>query len=229
MIRLEFGNTCDIGNILFSNGFRPIVYLDQEIGYPQYPIEKEMETDGDKQENAMWQKWQKRYSLTIIGDEPYLDGITVIQLCDDVWITNPVTNIEYKIKDIVFDEVSWNEDDGLGTVKINYSISEIIVSNCCQNMTEECENCAVNITSFTYIGSNTFRATWTTTCTVGYLQIYMSYEGGAYSLEFSGTDLTNLSEDITYGDGTAGRYAVKVVIGTISCNNEDIATLSIGA
>ena len=131
MIQYTFWNTCDIGDILFSTGFKPTFYLNQEMGYPQYPVIKEQEKDGDQNEIDLWSKLQKRYSLTILCDEPTLDGLTISQICDNVWITNPVTEMQYKIKDIVFDDVAWNEEDGLATVKISFAVSEFIKSNCC--------------------------------------------------------------------------------------------------
>jgi len=236
MIKLKWWNTCDLqledgSGVVFTNssgGYNDF-YLEiwlqplTDIGYPKYEIDQEATEDGNNQQQITFQKWDKRYSMTLMADEPFLDGITIIPLCDNIWITNDVTGDEYKIRDVVFSEPNWNE--GLATITMEWSVMSMIRGNCCNQVPLECEeDCSFVIDKLQYVSDCDFSIQiGSNTCTQGWCKIYYAKPGDLPNYTFWGTKTISelqSSQTITIDESPCpdGEWGFKVVIGNHSCD-----------
>jgi hypothetical protein len=234
MIRLKFWNTCDLvledgSGIVFTDSsgnysdFYCLVFIQPliDIGYPKYEVLQEATEDGYAQQQINFQKWNKRYSMTFIADEPFLDGMTIIPLCDNVWLTNPVTDVEYKIRDVVFSEPTWN--NGIATITMEWSIQSILKTNCCNNIPLNCEECSVNIGEIAYVRDCKFQIRIETTCTEGWATLYYRLPGETEYEYYDTAEIEDLKTlytlSIDENPCPDGVWAIKVVIGNHSCDN----------
>lgn len=236
MICIEFYNNCDINPLLFACDndltWKQRVYFDQEIGYPQYPIDQEINQSGDEDNNIMWSKWQKRYTIKIFESEPLLDGLTVMPLCDHVFCTSYITNEKYKIIDIDISEIEWDEKSGMGTCEISFAIDSMVSTACCNAIETECgEECDIRITTLTYDGGNRFSLGGSSNCEQGFAFVYYKIGSGEYILEgtYSYAEfVAGLTIDLDSVE--TATYTWKVVAGNHTCeNSEDTSTVEVVA
>jgi hypothetical protein len=130
---LEWGNSCDFGNILYQNGFVNRLYLDVDVANPSYPIEEEAQPDGNNDPHPVWQKWQKLYRFEDVVPEYMLDALTLIPMHDTIYISLK-SGEAGKVKEISISEPDWDETLGhLARVTIEFSFDSIIKTACCEN------------------------------------------------------------------------------------------------
>lgn len=131
-IKLEWWNSCDIGDIIYQTDFAQWMYVKADVGKPIYSIQKEGSNDGFDEFIATFMKWKKTYKIRIIVNEPQLDALTLIPLHDNIWIyLQNGTNA--KIKDLTISEPQWDNCGCHAVIDIEFTKDYLITTKCCVN------------------------------------------------------------------------------------------------
>jgi len=134
-IRIECVNTCEIG------GIPPVVFASQKLflyyptSKPEYPFEKSVAVDGNKEEKIIWAKVKKRWKISFYAVETVADFCallplygaipTGVNITDTYNVQSPVTDVEV--------EISWPEEtnDCLALITISFSREYVNFDGCC--------------------------------------------------------------------------------------------------
>lgn len=125
-IRIEYWDMDNIaylgGHIDYTSPFRNFLYLQGELGKPEYPFEEEaQERDGlifiEKQIS------KKRYHFEFLANEPLCDAVRLIRLHDFIRIT--FKGIEYSVENIIF-EPKWQEQGNLAVVTAEFDSGTVM-------------------------------------------------------------------------------------------------------
>jgi len=130
-IKLEWWNTCDIDNILYQTGYKQHLYLDCDLGSPEYKLKQEFNTNGDETNLPKFQRWDKIYKFYFYAPEYIADCLSLLPLHDNVWIYTQNEEI-CKCEDVIV-EVAW-EEPCFAKISIQFSQDYIIKTNCCRNI-----------------------------------------------------------------------------------------------
>ncbi len=195
-LKIEFSNSKDIGKILYSKGFTNRLYLDANVSMPTYPTDEEGTLNGDNEFVASFQKWQKRYEISVFAQEYLVDALTFMQLHDYIFITLK-NNESAVVKDVLVD-VTWDDDvECFAEVKISFNVDYVITTGCDEIMKTGCDS-----PRYVCIDVSTFVAAPFTQPLSAGLHI------GDYYFFY-----VNLVDDILYnGDGT-GVYHLQTISG----------------
>lgn len=135
-IKLEYSNSCDLGKVYYAGGFQNVIYLDTEIGAPEYQHEEDGEDNGDGVLIKTFEKLQKIYKFQVLVPEYMADALMFMALHDT--ITLSYTNGLYtaSIRNVIVN-VTWDEDTNscMGIVDVSFQQDDqVLKDNCCTSL-----------------------------------------------------------------------------------------------
>src|SRR5688572_20542031 len=86
-IKLEWWDTCDIGGICYQDGFKNTVFLDTDIGRPDYNILEEGAENGDGVFIKDYSRLQKTPQIQCYVPEYLADALSLLPLHSNVRMT----------------------------------------------------------------------------------------------------------------------------------------------
>lgn len=129
-IEIVYCNCSPVDNILYGEyGYKNRLYLEADIGTPQYKTEEQGFEDGNGVFYATFQKHIKTYGVTIQAPEFITDALSILQMHDQIYIT-PQTGNQARIKDFTAD-VKWQEAGNVAEVAMQFRETVIIKGKCC--------------------------------------------------------------------------------------------------
>lgn len=133
LIKLEWWNTCDLGNIYYLGGFRNKIYLDAIIGEPSWDELEEGAENGDGLFVQDYFRSKKRYQFKCLVPEYLVDALKLIPAHDNKRIsyTNGLFNADIDYCQV---DVEWQDESNgcLGLVTFAFETGDQVVkTNCC--------------------------------------------------------------------------------------------------
>jgi hypothetical protein len=130
-IRLDWNNTCDLGNIYYGGSFVNTVFFEADIGEPEYSIKEEGHENEEGIFIAKIQKRIKSYKFEVFVPEYVVDALVLMPLHDNIFIS--LTNGLYysRIRNV---EVTptWEFNGCMATVEIKFQQDDQVVkTGCC--------------------------------------------------------------------------------------------------
>jgi len=118
---LEYWNSKDLGGILYQKGFKNKLYLDADIGEPEYGIIEEGEEDGENNFLPYYQRYCKIYKTVILANEYMLDALYLVRLHDNIYITFK-TGERFNIYDVQISH-TWENDGYVARLEITFFVN----------------------------------------------------------------------------------------------------------
>lgn len=119
----------DIGNLYYNGGhidyaapFKNYVYLQTEIGKPEYPFEETVQ-ERDGYTFVEKQISEKKYKFEFACPEYLADALRVVRMHDVIYIY--FRNKSYKVDNIII-EPKWQEQGDLAIVKVEFECDTVI-------------------------------------------------------------------------------------------------------
>lgn len=135
-IKLEWWDTCDIGGIYYQDGFKNTVFLDTDIGRPDYNILEEGAENGDGVFIKDYSRLQKAPQIQCYVPEYLADALSLLPLHSNVRMT--YTNGLYAglVRNVSVN-IEWDSEnnDCMALVTISFQQDDQVVkTNCCDNL-----------------------------------------------------------------------------------------------
>lgn len=147
MIKIEWWNSTEIGNTLYSRGFRQQLLLDTILGTPEILEVLVGDSDGEGGVIPSFQRRSKQYKFEVFVPEFLADALNDIRLHDNINITDdlgivyPVTNRNtFEVGDGTWSNTGCNK-----LLTIAFQTGERVIRTNCPP--EQCENEATTCTS----------------------------------------------------------------------------------
>lgn len=132
-LKLKYRNSCDIDNLYYQDqNFYNILFLDADIGKPEYSVVAEGSENGDKEFMPTFQKVKKLYKIEVLAPEYLVDALTLLPLHDNITLYDK-TGESSVIKNIVI-EPEWLDYDCFAKVTITFEQDYNSKTACCGNM-----------------------------------------------------------------------------------------------
>ena len=135
-LTINFSNTCDLGDILYSDGFTQTVWFESETMENSYPQEEEGQKNGESRFVRTFARQVKKYLARTKDLPAYMVDVfnrmklhNTVTLIDLVGDTNTVYNLEVE-HEWLFDDKYYAKLD----LTFDYDES-VVVSSCCVNKT----------------------------------------------------------------------------------------------
>jgi hypothetical protein len=135
-LTINFSNGCDLGDILYKNGFTQTLWLESETMETSFPTEEEGQNNGEGRFVRTFARQVKKYNIKTMTLPDFLIEVLyrlklhdTIQLIDLVGNVNDVYNLEV--------EHEWLGDDKYyATASLTFDYDEaFIIGGCCSNLT----------------------------------------------------------------------------------------------
>ena len=134
--RINFSNTCDLGEILYSEGLEQSLWLESEIMEPTFPLEEEGAKDGYARFIRSFARQDKKWLLRTKALPDFMADVLyrlmlhdTIELIDRVGDTHTVKALE------VEHEYLW-DDKYYAKFDLTFDFDEaVIIGGCCNNIT----------------------------------------------------------------------------------------------
>lgn len=117
MIKLEWSNTCDLGNILYHTNWVQRMYIDSEIANSDYEVQQDGISDGEKDFNQTFGLFGKIYTFEFVATWYVADALTQLPLHSDIRIEEG-SQLAI-VKDI---DVSVDPQDYYCVIKIDFTV-----------------------------------------------------------------------------------------------------------
>lgn len=135
-IKLEWWDTCDIGGIYYQDGFKNTVFLDTDIGRPDYNVLIEEQENGEGVPIMDYGRVQKIPQIQCYVPEYLADALSLLPLHSNVRMT--YTNGLYAglVRNVSVN-VEWDSEnnDCMALVTISFQQDDQVVkTNCCDNL-----------------------------------------------------------------------------------------------
>lgn len=135
-LKIDYSNSCDLGSVYYAGGFVNTIYLDTEIGAPDYQYEEEGEDNGDGVLVKTFEKLQKIYKFQVLVPEYMADALMFMALHDTISIS--YTNGLYiaSVRNVVAN-VTWDEDTNscMALVEVSFQQDDqVLKDNCCVSL-----------------------------------------------------------------------------------------------
>jgi hypothetical protein len=133
-IKLEWWDTCNVGNIYYEVGFKNKIFLDTDIGKPSYDILEEGEENGNGVFIKDYVRFQKIPQIQCYVPEYLADALSLLPLHSNIRVT--FTNGIYAglVRNANV-TVEWDNEnnDCMATVTITFQQDDQVVkTNCCE-------------------------------------------------------------------------------------------------
>jgi hypothetical protein len=132
-IKLTWTNSCDLGTIYYAGGFENKLFLDAEIGAPDYEDVEEGEENDEGVFIKTLEKLQKVHKFQCYVPEYLADALKLLPLHDDVQIFYTNGLYSSAIRNIKVD-VEWDSgsNECMALVTVSYQQDDQVVKdNCC--------------------------------------------------------------------------------------------------
>jgi hypothetical protein len=128
VVDIYWSSTKDVGDIVYSNGsLSNKLYVNADEGRPSYSIIEESEEDSLKDKSVIFARSIKQYELQFLANESVCDSVSLIPLCDTVYIINQYGEARY-VQDVEV-EFDW-QSDCIARVKMKYTTDRFVKKNC---------------------------------------------------------------------------------------------------
>lgn len=132
---IDFHNTCDLGEILYHDGFTQTLWFESETMEPSFPLEEEGQKNGEGRFVRTFARQTKKYLVRTKNMPDYMVDVfhrlrlhDTITLTDLVGDTNTVYNLEVE-HDWLFDDKYYAKLDLI----FDYD-ETVVLSGCCSNI-----------------------------------------------------------------------------------------------
>lgn len=135
-LKLEYWNTCDLGNIYYQGGQKFWFYLDADVAEPFHEDVEDGQENGDGEFIPTYRRQMKRYIIrTGLLSDYLIDAIQRMKLHDNIYLTFKTGEIEQIYNVDV--EVEWQFEKFLhqGMVTMTFDMREgVLLTSCCDNL-----------------------------------------------------------------------------------------------
>lgn len=134
IIKLEWGNSCDIGDTMYQTGFKNVLYFDTIIGLPQTKTLTEGTQNGEGKLIPSFQRRAKAYEFQVFVPEYVIDALGDVRLHDNIRITQMDPYLIYEVTDRTSFVVSSSfEFVGCNAhAVVSFEASEVVIkTGCC--------------------------------------------------------------------------------------------------
>ena len=138
LLKISWWNDYDLGDILYQDGFRNVIYLDVEVEKPEYNTTIESDLNGDNVEISKFRKWEKVYKFEFWGQEDLVDAFTLMQIHDNIEVTLQSGDVIQVLKNSLKAEPAWEQIGCLAKISVSFAEDYIVAGNCNENMNVEC-------------------------------------------------------------------------------------------
>ena len=126
-LKLEWWDQSDVilenGRIWYEGGFRNKLFIDSQLGKPEYPFTEE----GEERDGYFFVEKQiseKRYKFTFLAPEYLLDALRIVRMSDNIRITD-MYGTEYKVDTILLTP-KWQTQGNLASVEVEFETSTVV-------------------------------------------------------------------------------------------------------
>jgi len=134
VLKIEYWNTCDIGNVYYQGGHHFWFFLDADVGEPFHEITEDGQENGDGDFVPTFRRHLKKYQIkTGLLPEYLIDALYFMRLHDNIEITlksgekEPIYNVNV--------EHEWAFEKYFAMATITFDMDEkVVVGACCNNM-----------------------------------------------------------------------------------------------
>lgn len=137
-LKLSWWNDHDLGDILYQDGYRNVMYLDVEVEKPEYNTTIESDLNGDNVEIARLRKEEKVYRFELWGQEDLTDAFAFMQIHDNIEVTLQTGEVLQVAKHGLRADISWEEIGCLAKISVSFTENYILAGNCDENKSVEC-------------------------------------------------------------------------------------------
>jgi hypothetical protein len=138
LLQISWWNDHDLGDILYQDGFKNIIFLDVEVDKPEYNTTIESDLNGDNVEIAKFRKWEKVYRFEFWGQEDLVDAFSIMQIHDNIEVTLQSGEVIEVAKHGLRAEVAWEEIGCLAKISVSFTENYTVAGNCDENKDVEC-------------------------------------------------------------------------------------------
>lgn len=155
-LKITWYNDTDLGEILYQDGYKNVIYLDVEVEKPEYNVTLESDLNGDNVEITKFRKWEKVYKFDLWCQEDLVDAFTLMQIHDNVEVTLQSGDVIQVAKHGLRVEPKWEEIGCLCQLTVSFAENYIVAGNCTENMDQDCY--CTDLGEFSYIDGGTAQA-----------------------------------------------------------------------
>lgn len=130
-ITLRYSNSCDIGDVVFQNGFTFELNVMGVLGEPKYEHIERVNENEDKEISFNAKTLKKTITLLTTGNEQRLDVLNFIRLCDTKILVNKAGQV-YNINEM---QVEADLSGGIALIKVQFVLFTVTNTICCSNNT----------------------------------------------------------------------------------------------
>lgn len=168
LTKITYWDTCDIGEIFYrteqylNRQYKNILYLDVDIGKPEYEYEEEGDEDGLGNFSPEYKKSSKLYNLQTVCPEFFVDALSMLPMhIGDTGTVEILTSRGYTgSASQITVESEWQGELGVWSLTdIQFVISTEIKVGCCDSLDLPIETCIRTYTEFVAVislGSNDY-------------------------------------------------------------------------
>src|SRR3972149_5932454 len=132
ILKLEWWNECDLGDIYYAGGYKNIFYYETEIGKPSYIVEQESQENGDGVDVILSQVRKEIYQFEVYVPEYVVDSLVDMALHDHIQISTTDGLYASVIRNVevipVYEEIS---NECMATVTIKFQQDYQLIDNAC--------------------------------------------------------------------------------------------------
>jgi hypothetical protein len=137
-LKISWWNDHDLGEILYQDGYKNVIYLDVEVDKPEYNVTLESDLNGDNVEITKFRKWEKVYKFECWMQEDLVDAFSLMQIHDNIEVTLQSGDIIQVAKHGLRVEPSWEEIGCLAKCIVSFAENYVVAGNCDENMDLDC-------------------------------------------------------------------------------------------
>jgi hypothetical protein len=120
MLHIKCRSNKILGDLYTPQGVYIEFYIHEIINKPEYPIDVEAEQDQEKDVHRLFERWEKRYTVSMKGIESICDIVSLLPMMDEIYING---NRAYDVAT----ETTWDEEyDCLANIVITFITKKII-------------------------------------------------------------------------------------------------------
>lgn len=132
-IKLEWWNSCNLGEIYYTGGFKNKLFLETEIGEPEYLHEETGHEDGNGVFVKELESLVKNYRFKVVVPEDIVDALEAMALHDNITITYTNGLYSSAVRNVKVN-ATWSEETNqcLAVVEVLFQQDDqIIKGSCC--------------------------------------------------------------------------------------------------
>lgn len=137
-LKISWWNDHDLGEILYQDGFKNVIYLDVEVEKPEYNTVLESDLNGDNVEITKFRKWEKVYKFECWMQEDLVDAFSLMQIHDNIEVTLQSGDVIQVAKHGLRVDPNWEEIGCLAKCTVSFTENYIVAGNCDENMDMGC-------------------------------------------------------------------------------------------